>query len=225
MPEFGVVHVGTFIVSTIVLFFIPGPTVINLLQVAGRGGWREGRQAIAGILLANFAIVVMTVAGLIKVLEAHPLVLIIFKLLGGAYLFWMGLGFLYVAWTSLKKAKKLSNDESNVTAPELAAPVSGFGYFLQSFIIGVTNPKGLLFCLAFFIHFVTPSYPNPSTPLMILGFIYLLISLGSMTCIFFLGSTIISRVKNYLWLPIFIETLLGILFIVFSCTLVLSGLS
>ena len=80
--------------------------------------------------------------GLTTVIEAMGHWFELLRLLGAAYLIWMG-------WQMLRSSGRIAPGE----AP--ARPRGGF--FLQGFLVAISNPKTLVFFGAFFPQFIDPA--------------------------------------------------------------------
>ena len=102
--------------------------------------------AVLGTLFGDFVYMAAAVLGLAAILEAYPSVLSAMQWTGVAYLCWMG-------WNLLRApAGDLPVDE--------AKSPGGWIYFRQAFAVSLTNPKVVMFFMAFFPLFLAPG----STP-------------------------------------------------------------
>ncbi|HPU80888.1 LysE family translocator, partial [Accumulibacter sp.] len=113
-----------------------GPGTLAILNATARNGVAAGLGAVMGTLLGDMAYMVAAVLGLAAVMHAEPALFLGLQWFGAAYLGWMGLQLL----------RKPIADVS--AAP--AARKSGWVYFRQAFAVSLTNPKVVLFFVAFF---------------------------------------------------------------------------
>ena len=85
--------------------------------------------------------VIVAGLGLGAAVQAYPLVFDVIRWLGVTYLLWL-------AWGSLRGI-----------APANAPPIKAARAFRSGFLVNVTNPKVILFVLAFIPQFVDPNRP------------------------------------------------------------------
>lgn len=126
----------SFIAAILVFQLVPGPGTLAILNATARNGIGAGLGAVAGTLLGDFTYMVGAVLGLSAVMYAHPLPFEALRWFGAAYLCWLGIQLL---------RSPISRDGS---APE--PKKSGWLYFQQGCMVSLTNPKVILFFLAFF---------------------------------------------------------------------------
>lgn len=134
----------TFAVTTLVVVMTPGPTVLLALANGSQFGLGRASYGIAGAALSDLVLVAAAALGLGAVLAASATAFLIVKTLGAAYLIWLGLQMLRAA---------------RGPAPALTPAGKAPNLFRKSFLVAVTNPKGLLFMAAFLPQFLTPSEP------------------------------------------------------------------
>jgi homoserine/homoserine lactone efflux protein len=126
------------------LTFTPGP---NGLLALTHGAIYGSRKTIATILggSVGFATVIgLSMFGIGALLAASAELLIVMKFVGGAYLIWLGIQ----VWRSP------SLGESKAT---VSVDVSSFSLFRQGALAALTNPKGILFFVAFLPQFIDPT--------------------------------------------------------------------
>ena len=133
---------AAYLAACIVIIMAPGPTVTLIIASSMRHGVRAGLANVAGTQLGIALMIAVAGIGLTTVIEAMGHWFELLRLLGAAYLIWMG-------WQMLRSSGKLSPGE----AP--ARPRGGF--FLQGFLVAVSNPKTLVFFGAFFPQFIDPA--------------------------------------------------------------------
>jgi threonine/homoserine/homoserine lactone efflux protein len=121
---------------------IPGPGTFAVLTSTGQGGMRAGYAALAGIMLGDAVLIVLALAGVAALLNAHPTVFRAVQYLGVGYLLWVGLQLLLKAPGSAN-ATLLRIDHGR--------------FFRQGFLITLINPKAIVFYMAFFPLFIDPS--------------------------------------------------------------------
>jgi threonine/homoserine/homoserine lactone efflux protein len=171
---FGIQNYGSFIMAVIVFQLIPGAGTITILNATARGGIGSGMKAVFGTLSGDFMYMLAAVLGLAAILSAYPAILASAQWIGAAYLCWIGLKLLL---TSVK-------DQPEHTP--LAK--GGWNYFRQALAVSLTNPKVIMFFMAFFPLFLS----TESTP------VTLLTLMVHVTAISFLYQTVLVLAGNAL---------------------------
>ena len=132
---FGIEHYVSF-VSAIVLFqLIPGAGTLAILNATARRGVHAGLSAVVGTLVGDAVWMVGAALGLAAVMQANPALFRALQWFGVVYLLWM-------AWGLLRSGRSESVSE--------AVAVSSWQYARQAALVSLTNPKVMLFFVAFF---------------------------------------------------------------------------
>lgn len=139
---FDIQNYGSFIAAIVVFQLVPGPGTLAILNATARNGVRAGLGAVFGTLIGDFLFMVAAVAGLAAVMNANPVLFQALQWFGAAYLCWMGF--------QLLRARMHGNPSS--PEPERSAGT----YFRQAVSVSLTNPKVILFFVAFFPLFLRP---------------------------------------------------------------------
>lgn len=117
------------------LVIVPGPSVTLIIANSLRGGVRAGLLTVAGTQLGVFMMIFIVALGLETVVAIMGEAFFWVKLVGAAYLIWIGI-------------KMLMSDGTLGNAEEVPAPK--IGYFWQGFLVFCSNPKALFFFGAFY---------------------------------------------------------------------------
>ena len=125
------------------LTFTPGPNGLLALTHGAIYGSRKTIATILGGSLGFATVIGLSMFGIGALLAASAQLLIVMKFVGGAYLIWLGIQ----VWRSP------SLGESKAT---VSTNVSGFSLFRQGALAALTNPKGILFFVAFLPQFIDP---------------------------------------------------------------------
>ncbi len=126
------------------LSLTPGPNGLLALTHGALYGTKKTLATIFGGLLGFAAVIGMSMFGIGALLQASADLLTVLKWVGGAYLVWLGIQ----VWRS----------EPLGIASSEASPVSKLTrLFSQGFLSAVTNPKGILFFVAFLPQFIDPN--------------------------------------------------------------------
>jgi threonine/homoserine/homoserine lactone efflux protein len=127
------------------LTFTPGPNGLLALTHGAIYGSRKTMATILGGSLGFATVIGLSMFGIGALLAASAQLLIVMKFVGGAYLIWLGIQ----VWRSP------SLGESKTT---VSTNVSSFSLFRQGALAALTNPKGILFFVAFLPQFIDPTF-------------------------------------------------------------------
>jgi len=142
---FDIQNYWSFVIAILVFQAVPGAGTIAIVNAAARGGVRAGSASVLGTVLGDCLFMVAGVAGLAAVMRENPRVFEGLQWLGAAYLCWMGVQLLRTRFTG-----------AVATAEQAMSPAS---YFRQALTVSLTNPKVILFFVAFFPLFLQPDAP------------------------------------------------------------------
>jgi homoserine/homoserine lactone efflux protein len=130
-----------YLVACFLIAIVPGPTVTLIVANSLTHGTRSGLLNVAGTQLALALMIGILVVGLASIIETLGWWFDWVRLVGAAYLVWLG-------WRLLRSSGSLDRP-GRVPAPR-------GGFFLQGFLVMLSNPKVLLFFGAFIPQFVDP---------------------------------------------------------------------
>lgn len=140
-----------FLPAALALNLTPGADMLFCLAQGTRGGARPALAASAGISTGSMVHVTIAGLGLGAVIAAYPLAFDLIRYAGVAYLLWL-------AWRTLNTP--LGGGDKPAVRPARA--------FRDGLIVNLTNPKVILFILAFVPQFIDPTRPV-LTQFLILG--------------------------------------------------------
>ena len=144
---FGIADYGAFCAAILLFLALPGPGTFALLTSTGKGGFRAGAAATAGLILGDQILMWLAVAGVAALLAAHPAWFKAVQVLGAVYLGWIGLRLLLA---------RSGGDASPVR-------IQPRHYLRQALLITLLNPKAIIFYMAFFPLFIDPSAHRGAT--------------------------------------------------------------
>ena len=130
----------TFVATSAIFAFIPGPGMLYAAVQTMAGGRRTGLMAALGIHLGGYVHVFAAAGGLSVLFHTVPALYLAMKLLGAAYLIWLGLSMLR------------TRNAGDTAAPPVR---SASRAFLHSVSVEVLNPKAAIFYLAFLPQFAS----------------------------------------------------------------------
>ncbi|CAN7335210.1 LysE family translocator [Phenylobacterium sp. LjRoot225] len=138
----------------------PGPNMLHVMTRSVSFGFRRSVLAMAGCLTAVVAVLAASAAGLTALLVASPTIFGLLRYAGVAYLIYLGV-----------KAWRADDAPIDVGKDTLTPTLSGWRMFRGGFVIGVSNPKLLLFAAAFLPQFVNSAQPKvPQFMILVLTF-------------------------------------------------------
>lgn len=138
-----------FLAAITVLTISPGVDTILVMRNAAAGGWRLGFLTSLGICMGLFAHATVSALGLSVILLGSAELFTLFKLVGAAYLVYLGV---QAIRSALKPKGMTFND---VKAPKA---ITRWGCFRQGILSNVLNPKPIIFYMAFLPQFIDPSH-------------------------------------------------------------------
>jgi homoserine/homoserine lactone efflux protein len=152
-----------YVATCIVIVIVPGPTVTLVVANSIRHGVRAGLLNVAGSQLGFTLMIGIVLAGLASLIEALGWWFDWVRFAGAAYLVWLGI--------------KLLRSSGSLAAPQ-AAQKPRVGFFLQGFLVMMSNPKALLLFGALFPQFIDPS-ANYVQQVLLLGVTAMIIAFVS----------------------------------------------
>lgn len=132
-----------FLVAAIGLSFTPGPNGLLALTHGALYGVRRTVFTVLGGALGFLIVIAVSMFGIGALLLVVPDVLTVLKWVGGAYLVFLGVQ----VWRAPAIAVSSSGERPSA---------SGWSLFQQGLLAAVTNPKGILFFVAFLPQFIDP---------------------------------------------------------------------
>ncbi len=135
-----------YVAAVFVLTITPGPSVLMCVTNSVKYGVRRASASALGSITSGCIIIAVVGVGFGAVLAASEKFFQAVKWIGVAYLIYIGI------------KSFLSKDSSFAVSSENSATGSKSlrDLYLNGFLIGITNPKGLLFFSAFLPQFVNP---------------------------------------------------------------------
>jgi len=132
-----------FCLATTVILIIPGPTILTVIGYSLRHGKRSTVPLVVGVGLGDASALVLSLLGLGVLIAKSALAFTLIKLLGGAYLIYLGLSM----FKQGSATHQMAESENIKTARAM---------LLDTWLITALNPKGIVFIIAFFPQFLNP---------------------------------------------------------------------
>lgn len=130
----------------------PGPAVFFTMGLATRHGMRGAVIGTAGIAIGHLIVFGAMALGLVALLASFSGAMTFIRIAGAVYLMYLGAKML------LARRGEILADPAAAPAP-VSVPAAHGGLVLQGLLVQATNPKLLLFVLAFLPQFIRPEYP------------------------------------------------------------------
>jgi threonine/homoserine/homoserine lactone efflux protein len=146
---------AAYLVACFVIVIVPGPTVTLIVANSLRHGARAGLLNVAGTQFGLAVIIAIVGLGLTSVIEALGHWFDVLRLVGAAYLVWLGWRMLRAEGGIEAKGADPSRQPSRFSASVAARGLTP-GFFTQGLLVALSNPKTLLFFGAFFPQFIDP---------------------------------------------------------------------
>lgn len=200
---FHIQNYGSFILAVIAFQIIPGAGTITILNATARKGISGGMKSVFGTLSGDFIYMLSAVLGLSAILSAYPTILEWAQWIGVTYLIWIGLKLL---WTSEK------NESADIYPSK-----ESWAYFRQGIAVSLTNPKTIMFFMAFFPLFLS-SEETPITLLLLMGHV-IVISFLYQTLLVLSGNAVARKLSQWQLVRMLAKRLAGIAFITFGVKL------
>ncbi|NGO48402.1 LysE family translocator [Streptomyces ureilyticus] len=165
-----------FAAMSLLVIVIPGPSVLFVIGRALAHGRRTAMATVAGNVIGSYALVVAVAVGVGSLVERSVVAFMAVKLAGAAYLVFLGVQ----AFRHRKDLKASAiGAESKGAAGSAASARGDLRTILDGAVVGVTNPKGIVFFAAVLPQFVDHSAGQLPLQMLLLGLVP--ISIGLVT--------------------------------------------
>lgn len=154
-----------FVAAATLIVVVPGPGVLFTIGRALTLGRRAALISVLGHALGVQVALLFVAVGLGAVLTASATAMAVVKLAGALYLIHLGI-------QAFRERRALAE-----VLGAGASAAAGGKVFRQSMVVGVTNPKAIVFFAAVLPHFTDPAAGSLTAQLLLLGSIFLVIAL------------------------------------------------
>ncbi|MBO1327783.1 LysE family translocator [Acetobacter suratthaniensis] len=189
-----------FVAAVFLLSGTPGPNMLHILSRSVEMGMKRSIAAMAGCLCALVTVLIASAAGLSTLLLALPGAFAALRYAGVVYLLYLGI-----------KAWRSDVTPLDVGGQVLPAILPARVLFRGGFMIGISNPKLLLFAAAFLPQFVNPAAAQvPQFMILVASFAavecfwYVIYAAGGHSLSRYLARPAIKRVFNRITGAIFV---------------------
>ena len=144
-----------FVVASLVLILTPGQDMILVMSRSIAQGSAAGVATAAGVSVGLVGHTVLATLGLGAILRASEWLFLLLKLVGAAYLVYLG--------------AQLLRSRPHELAVAAGAPRSLSRLFVDGAVSNISNPKIAVFYFAFLPQFVLPTAARPTLSVFVLG--------------------------------------------------------
>ncbi|AWU98838.1 LysE family translocator [Burkholderia sp. JP2-270] len=162
---FGITHFGFFVLAVFLLNVTPGPDTAYIVGRSVAQGRGAGLMSALGISAGCCVHALACAFGLTALLAASAAAFTVIKLVGAAYLIYLGVRMIVA---------KQAGTPPGAEAATAAKPLREL--FMQGFWTNVLNPKVVLFFVSFFPQFVSADSPHKAFAFLTLGAVFVAMS-------------------------------------------------
>lgn len=170
-----------YIISVVVMIATPGPVMILVASAGLKGGYRKALATIFGTNFASLVLIALSILILKGMLSVDERVFFIIKILGCGYIAYLGVEILREAF------KYRENTIQSLKPIE--------GGFQKGFLVGISNPKDIIFFSSFFPQF-TGIYPELNVSLSILVVAWIILDFMTLSVVYLLFNRL-SQSQHY----------------------------
>lgn len=131
--------------ASLLVILIPGPLSLLMVTNSLNHGIVRSSPAFLGGVSASLILLIASATGLGALLLASEQVFSLIRYCGAVYLIWLG----YQAWMEARN-KVSTNKTEQPVSPTFSS------MFSRAFLLGISNPKDILFFIAFLPQFIDP---------------------------------------------------------------------
>ena len=192
------------------LIFSPGPSALLCISDGLKYGNKKTIPTILGGAIASLILMFISAVGLGAILATSATLFFIIKLIGAFYLMYLG----YLAWKddSSKSTMQIDSNKNYNNSIYLR--------FRKGFVVGISNPKDLLFFIALFPSFIDTTSAQ-SSQYIILALTWFVLDFTSMFMYAGIGSKVAPLLSSVKAMTIINRTV-GSIFIAFGTALAIS---
>ena len=161
----GITHFGFFVLAVFLLNVTPGPDTAYIVGRSVAQGRGAGLMSALGISTGCCVHALACAFGLTALLAASAAAFTVIKLVGAAYLIYLGVRMIVA---------KQAAEPSGTAAAQAAKPLRQL--FMQGFWTNVLNPKVVLFFVSFFPQFVSADSQHKALAFLALGSVFVVMS-------------------------------------------------
>jgi threonine/homoserine/homoserine lactone efflux protein len=205
----GIHHFALFLTTGILLNLTPGPDTAYILGRSIAQGRSAGIASALGITVGSIVHTTAAALGLSAFLATSAWAFSAVKLIGGAYLIFLGIC-------------ALLSSSGRLHLPSRFAGTETAAAFRQGILTNVLNPKVALFFLAFLPQFIDPAAPAKVPAFLLLGFTF--VTTGTLWCLILacFASALSEKLRGSTTIATMLNRAVGSLFVFLGVRLAVS---
>ena len=177
----------SFTIAAAILAVAPGPDNLFVLLQSAMYGAKAGVFVTLGLCVGVFIQTLLAAFGVAAVVAASPTLLMIIQFAGAAYL-------LYLAWGAWRAPVGGGDKAEASKYPRL----TNFQLWRRGILMNITNPKVLIFFLAFFPQFIVKGATETQVmiQMLIMGMTFMLCTLVVFIAVAWCAGTLADRLRS-----------------------------
>ena len=168
-------HLVAFTLVALPIILLPGPSVLFVIGRTLSLGRTGGLLSVLGNSLGGFVAVLAVALGVGTIIAQSAVVFTVVKILGAAYLIYLGV-------QAIRHRHERADAASVAVAPRRKLVLLG-----QGFLVGISNPKTIVFFIAVLPQFVDYAAGGIPGQLLLLGTVFILVATVT-DCLWALGA-------------------------------------
>jgi len=208
MTTLGIVNLPLFMLAVFLLNVTPGPDTAYIVGRSVSQGRAAGLLSSLGVSAGCCVHVLAVAFGLTALLAASTVAFTVIKVVGAAYLIYLG-GRMLLAPPERDDAP--ADAEAEAAIAKRPRPLKSL--FMQGFLTNVLNPKVVLFFLSFFPQFVDPHASHKAAAFLALGAVFILMSTAWNSMVAWVAANVTRRVAGKPGIKRWLDRVVGTAFI------------
>ncbi|MED1605152.1 LysE family translocator [Cytobacillus kochii] len=196
---FGITSFTVFLAAAIFMNITPGTDTMYIVSRSVSQGKKAGLYSVLGISTGAMVHTFLAAIGLSLILTTSVILFTIVKMIGAAYLIYLGVRMVI---------QKSSQFEVKKTKPLTARKV-----FAQGLLTNLTNPKVALFYISFLPQFISVDNGYGPLPFIILGMTYVVTGTIWCSIVALFASTTTKKLRNNPKAEFIINKVTGMIFV------------
>ncbi|WP_343548082.1 LysE family translocator [Ralstonia sp.] len=207
MTALGIVNLPFFMLAVFLLNVTPGPDTAYIVGRSVSQGRAAGLLSSLGVSAGCCVHVLAVAFGLTALLAASTVAFTVIKVVGAAYLIYLG-GRMLLAPPERDDAPA---EKTETPAARRPRPLKSL--FMQGFLTNVLNPKVVLFFLSFFPQFVDPHAAHKALAFLALGAVFIAMSTIWNSLVAWVAASVTRRVAGKPGIKRWLDRVVGTAFI------------
>jgi len=207
MTALGIVNLPLFMLAVFLLNVTPGPDTAYIVGRSVSQGRAAGLLSALGVSAGCCVHVLAVAFGLTALLAASTVAFTVIKVVGAAYLIYLGGRMLLAP----PERDDTPDQQAEASATKRPRPLKSL--FMQGFLTNVLNPKVVLFFLSFFPQFVDPHASHKALAFLALGAVFIVMSTIWNSLVAWVAASVTRRVAGKPGIKRWLDRVVGTAFI------------